>query len=150
MNNYFTIIMEKILESIEITVNDEPLNYKITRLKEETKCFKVDRRYKIDTILPDISKKIRVKLKINFFNENAEAGSETDENLFAVSFYFGGHKLCIGTTGDIPELFYEYTENSIVISGIFPCETVSFYLAYVDTVNETTELSAWLAADPFY
>lgn len=135
--------------SLEIYINNNKICYEVIELNNESKYFKVDKRYKLKFLLPDKHNNLLITCRINILNsENVHISQETGEDLFAVSFYYNNSKLCIGTIGDLPNLIYTNTNNVINIYGNFPDNNFVFYLAYVKVCNESSELSAWFAADP--
>lgn len=130
-------------------LDNSPIMYKIEKLKNETAGFKVDCRYKMDFIINDIKNTHKLRLTFNFLKkESIRVIQETGQDLFVVSFYYRGAKLCVGTVGDIPGLTYANDNDSIELIGKFPTQLCSFYLSYVRNIDEKTEISSWFAVDP--
>lgn len=142
--------MKTIEKSISFLINGNKAKYSICELNNIEKSFMVTKRYKAEIVLPKTNEPFHLSCKLNINSSIKKTNPETDENLFAVSFYWKNCKLCIGTLGDLPGISYNYSNNSIDIYGKYPEESVIFCIAYVDEVNEYTELAAWLASDPSY
>lgn len=125
------------------------MNINITELNNKSRYFQVNKRYRLNILLPDNN----IRGELTFAIDIRNAGQirvieETGENLFAVSYYYGNSKICIGTVGDLPDLEYGCENGIIKIDGLFVEKEVVFLLSYVDECNESTEISSWFAADP--
>lgn len=143
--------MEKLVKSIKLFIDEKEVDYHSTPLINDTSCFKVDYRIKVDVPIPDTLKEHKLKILLpTILKYNTKAIQETDENLFAVSFYIDDNKLCIGTIGDIISLKYQNDNCSITIEGFFPCNMYTLFLSYVMNINSQTEIYPWLAVDPSF
>lgn len=100
--------MDTIFGKIIIKVNGNIVDYITEELPNKTKCFCVDKRYKLynknildkeDTIECLIEPKDNIVL---------DSYLETGEDLFLVSFYWENFKMSIGTLGDQRDRTYKY------------------------------------------
>ena len=140
--------MKRTFLNIEALLDNIPIDYEVEKLENETINFKVDYRYRIRLFINDTINVHRLRLSFLFLKkEDVRVIQETGQDLFAVSFYYRGGKLCIGTVGDLPGLKYVNDNDSIELIGKFPNHLWSFYLSYVSSVDERTEISSWLAVD---
>lgn len=134
---------------IDVFFNNIKMDLYISKLENESRYFRVDERYKLCILLPNVSEKSELVCRVIIRNaEKSRVIDETGEDYYDVSYYFGKSKMCIGTIGDLPNLSYDFTNNQIKIFGMFTKDKFVFYLSYVSVCDEQSELSAWLAADP--
>lgn len=141
--------MKRTFLNIEALLDNIPINYEVEKLENETANFKVDHRYRIRSFINDTTDVHVLRLSFLFLKkEDVRVIQETGQDLFAVSFYFRGGKLCVGTVGDLPGFKYANDNDSIELIGKFHAHLCYFYLSYVSNVDESTEISSWLAVDP--
>ncbi len=141
--------MENLINTISIKVDGKVIKFDLQPLPCETTCFKVDFRGKI--VVPIVDKECKHKLEfmlLKLKELDSNASPETDENLFAVSFFADNYKICIGTTGDVTSLNYKYNNYSVIVEGLFPFEEYLIFISYIKNVDSKNELYPWLAIDP--
>lgn len=139
--------------NIVVRINNKEVNIETLELPLEGRNFHVDGRYKIVCTLPE---KFETPCYIECLlenNENSKCNSciETGENLALISFYNGNCKLSLGTQGDIQGLIYNYLDNGIEIVDNIGLKKISFFVAWIETLDEEKEdIYTWFAADPNY
>lgn len=143
--------MDTVFGKIIIKVNGNIVDYITEELPNKTKCFCVDKRYKLyNKIILDKDDTIEclIEPKDNII---LDSYLETGEALFLVSFYWKNFKMSIGTLGDQRDRIYEYEKNGIKIQFKERCKQVDFCVSWLQMYNEEIEdIYTWLASDPLY
>lgn len=135
------------LGPIEIRCNDALVSYSHTCLKERTNTFCVDGRYGI--VLGRVKAGTQLQIKIIFGKDAApKVNVETGEQLFLVSFELAMTKVSIGTTGDIPNVKYQYLDVGLCLSTNAFIESLPIVVAWKHLTSENDGINTWLAADP--
>lgn len=143
--------LNHILDNIAVFVDGVKIEYCFINMPISTTCFKVDCRKKINILIGDTSCSHKLVLMLPIPKEyNTKIMRETDENLFATSYYIDRCKLCVGTVGDINTLEYQNTGFSISIKGKFPSRYCSILISYIYNINSENEIYPWLAVDPSF
>lgn len=145
--------MKTNIGNIVVRINNEEVNIESLELPPKGRNFHVDGRYKLVCTLPE---KIDTPHYIECFLENDgnmkfNSCIETGENLALISFYKENYKLSLGTQGDVEGLIYNYLDNGIQIVDNIGLKKVSFFVAWVEMLDEEREdIFTWFAADPNY
>lgn len=135
------------LGPIEIRYNETFVSYAHTCLEQRTNTFCVDGRYGI--ILEGVKVGTQLQIKIAFDRCIApEVNVETGEQLFLVSFELAMIKVSIGTTGDIPNVKYQYLNDGLCLSIDTFIEKLPIVVAWKHLISENDGINTWLAADP--
>ena len=142
--------------SVILSVNGRPVPFTVSDLPCCTERFRVKRRVRLSCQIPnDVEgKSVSIKCQVRFHSGiNVEPFEETGEDLALVSYYWGDHKLSIGTLGDRKGTRYVYTGEGLEIVADHSPGTVDFYIAWLEMCGDAEErerqdIYTWFAADP--
>lgn len=134
------------LGSISIQYNELLIPYSAICLKK-TGNFCVDGRYGV--VLVNLKKGAHVQVQLAFNRcRAAKKNIETGEQLYLVSFETATTKVSIGTTGDIPNINYQCSNNGLCLNVNSFVERLPIVVAWKHIVGEDDGINTWLAADP--
>lgn len=146
-------MLKTVLGNINITINNEEVNYKTIEINNKGVNYIVDRRYKViidnikDRELETIIECVLDGSKISNLSGYCESG----EQLALISFMNENVKLSIGAEDDIIGVKYEYMKNGmrVKISAEAALNHLIFFIAWITMNNkEQQEIYTWFAADP--
>ena len=138
--------------SLKLTVNAKEVEYAIIPLKTtgEATGYSVDFRGKILLALPPSLSDTAVTCTIeNETHHDLQGGSDTGEDLSAITFDWNDHRLTIGTVGDLPDRTSIYMKNGLKVI-LRPCaqmREISFCVAEKKLNGQAACVDTWLAAD---
>ena len=135
-----------------VTIDSKEVEYAMIPLETagEATGYAVDFRGKM--VLPLPASNADVVVTCTLENESQpvfEGGSDTGENLSAVTFDFSDHRLTIGTIGDLPDRDYDYLRNGlrVVMKPCARAREITFCIAEKRLHGDADSADTWLAVD---
>lgn len=136
---------------LNLTVNGVKVDYTIIPMKTtgEAPRYAVDFRGSIGLPLPATKTDVIVTCTLeNNRHPVLDGGIDTGENLAAVTFNLNGHRVTMGTPGDLPDREYAPLSNGLSVV-LKPCERareITFCIAE-KRLDDAESIDTWLAVD---
>ena len=136
--------------SLKLTVDANEVDYTMIPLTTTGAAtgYSVDFRGKILLALPPSLSDTAVTCTIEN-DHDLQGGSDTGEDLSAVTFDLHDHRLTIGTAGDLPDRTFIYMKNGlrVVLTPCAQMREISFCVAEKKLEGQAASVDTWLAAD---
>lgn len=156
------IMLETPLGTIEICIDNKPIEYIATPIPVDKTCKDLDGRYSIQIGFQSDGKEHSISCVIKDHIYSKQDGIETGERLELKSFYKGYAKISIGMEGDTGywqngervSNLYDY-DNEYLVNGVSykifsttKSAVYTFGIAWLVNCTDITDVQTWFGADP--